>query len=565
MRPPPQPPDEEGRVTAIRPEQGQEKSSPVDGTHNAVFPNVPLSTAHGSGLAPAMSNSTHHASSEATTPASLNFVDRGIFHVERPMNVNDRLPPLLRETRRYGNVVQLPTTAATGTGTGYRNHIPLTLHVRINGTDNRALSSLLDTGASLSVIDADLLKRLGGRPQGRPMPVHGLGDTQTLGWTTVSAFIDATDSQGKHVHLEFQQDFHVLPRFAPGLCLGQDFIATHDVSISPARGRGRIGRYTFDVTERIDGPFGKEIRLITAEDVTLEPGFQSWIPVDASSLVPGVDYVVAPRLSITPDETVRLAGPTGMMLHQPRAHILMGNYGSSLHTLGKGTIVADAIAARVGDMAVESGESFHLQAAHHVGESSADATADLHTMDDDSIPGVPLDVFEGTEDAGTSLVQDAATTIIDDTFRVGVDSDGTAPHELVDLLRRHKAAFALDGRPGRVEGFDMSIPLRPDANLRPEAPRRVSPEKRQAIDAAIDQLLDWDVIEPSQSSVSFPVLMVKQQTKWQFCVDYRQLNTHTIPDRYPLPTIDSIFHTLAGNKDEHGAPRNFRVPGRGSE
>ncbi|KAE8240484.1 hypothetical protein A4X13_0g7783 [Tilletia indica] len=496
-----------------------------------------------------MSNTTPHESQHTTAPACLNFVDRGIFHVSRPMNINDRLPPLSRETRRFGNVVQLPSTEATGTGTGYRNHVPLTLHVRLNGTDNRAMTSLLDTGASLSVIDADLLKRLGGQPQGQPMTVHGLGDTQTLGWTTVSAFIDGTDMHGKHVHLEFRQDFHVLPRFAPGLCLGQDFIATHDVSISPARGRGRIGQYTFEVTERIDGPFGKEVRLITAEDITLEPGFQSWIPVDASSLVPDVDYVVAPRLSVTPDETVRIAGPTGMMHHQPRAHILLGNYGSSPHTLGKGTIVADAIAARVGDIAKPSGEVFHLTPARHVPPSSVPDSSDLHSMEgEDSVPGVPLDVFEDTEDAGTSLVQDAATTMIDDIFRVGIDDDGHTPPELVELLRRHKAAFALDGRPGRVEGFDMTIPLRPDANLRPEAPRRVSPEKRQAIDAAIDQLLDWDVIEPSQSSVSFPVLMVKQQTKWRFCVDYRQLNTHTIPDRYPLPTIDSIFHTLSGKK-----------------
>ncbi|KAE8240520.1 hypothetical protein A4X13_0g7758 [Tilletia indica] len=495
-----------------------------------------------------MSNSTHHESETTTAPACLNFVDRGIFHVRRSMNVNDRLPPLSRETRRYGNVVQLPSTTATGTGTGYRNHVPLTVHVRLNGTDNRAMTSLLDTGASLSVIDADLLTRLGGQPQGQPMTVHGLGDTQTLGWTTVSAFIDATDMHGKHVHLEFRQDFHVLPQFAPGLCLGQDFIATHDVSISPARGRGRIGQYTFEVTERIDGPFGKEVRLITADDITLEPGFQSWVPVDASSLAPDVDYVVAPRLSVTPDETVRLAGPTGMMLHQPRAHILLGNYGSAPHTLHKGTIVADATAARVGDMAKPSGEVFQLNPAQHVDDSSAATSPELHAMDGDSIPGVPLDVFDDTEDAGTSLVQDAATTLVDEVFRVGITADGNTPPGLVELLGRHKAAFALDGRPGRVEGFDMGIPLRPDANLRPEAPRRVSPEKRQAIDAAIDQLLDWDVIEPSASSVSFPVLMVKQQTKWRFCVDYRQLNTHTIPDRYPLPTIDSIFHTLSGKK-----------------
>ncbi|CAD6936041.1 unnamed protein product, partial [Tilletia controversa] len=74
------------------------------------------------------------------------------------------------------------------------------------------------------------------------------------------------------------------------------------------------------------------------------------------------------------------------------------------------------------------------------------------------------------------------------------------------------------------------------------------PEKRTAMDSAIEQLLDWEVIEPSQSPVSFPVVMVKQNGKWRFCVDYRQLNSKTVPDRYPLPTIDAIFQTLTGKK-----------------
>ncbi|KAE8184714.1 hypothetical protein CF336_g7688 [Tilletia laevis] len=84
--------------------------------------------------------------------------------------------------------------------------------------------------------------------------------------------------------------------------------------------------------------------------------------------------------------------------------------------------------------------------------------------------------------------------------------------------------------------------------LRPEAPRRVSPEKREAIDTAIDQLLAWDVVEPSSSPASFPVLMVRQYGKMRFCVDYRQLNASTIPDRYPLPTVDSVFQTLCGKR-----------------
>ncbi|KAE8241393.1 hypothetical protein A4X06_0g7555 [Tilletia controversa] len=545
MRPPPHPPDKDEGTAAARPDSGPEKSV-MGGTTTLV--STPPSITHGSGLATAMSASMHDDLPLAPDSACLHFVDRGIFHVKRAMPVNDHSPPLVGKTRRFGDVIALPPTAATGTGTGYRNHVPLTVQIRINGTDSRALPSLLDTGASLSIIDADLLQRLGGTPQGQPMRVQGLGDAKTLGWTTVSIFVYGSNLDGRRVHLEFRQDFHVLPRFAPGICLGQDFIASHDVSISPARGRGRIGHYTFPVTERIDGPYGKDVQLVTSDDLVIPSGFQAWVPVGAASLVPGVDYAVAPRLSVSSDESVRLAGPTGMITHRPRAHILLGNYGSASAHLRRGTVVADATAALVGDVAAPTGELFSLTPAATAPVSSPDAVVDTTFDDEDPDPGVPLDIFESTEPAGNSLVQDSATALVDDAFRIGVDSCGQPSLAVIELLRRHKSAFALDGRPGRVDGFDMGIQLRPDVHLRPEAPCRASPAKREAMDAAIDQLLDWDVIEPSSSSVSFPVLMVKQLNKWRFCVDYRQLNTHTIPDRYPLPTIDAIFQTLAGKK-----------------
>ncbi|KAE8248524.1 hypothetical protein A4X06_0g3645 [Tilletia controversa] len=446
MRPPPHPPDKDEGTAAARPDSGPEKSV-MGGTTTLV--STPPSITHGSGLATAMSTSMNDDAQPSSNTACLHFVDRGIFHVERAMPVNDLSPPLAGVTRRFGDVVALPPTAATGTGTGYRNHVPLTVHIRINGTDSRALPSLLDTGASLSVIDADLLRRLGGSPQGHPMRVQGLGDAKTLGWTTVSVFVDGSNLDGRRVHLEFRQDFHVLPRFAPGLCLGQDFIAAHDVSISPARGRGRIGPYTFPVTERIDGPYGKDVQLVTSADLVIPPGFQAWVPVGAASLVPGVDYAVAPRLSVSDDESVRLAGPTGMMGHQPRAHILLGNYGCAPAHLRLGTVVAVATAARVGDVAAPTSELFELTPASAAPVSDPDSAADAPGADEDLDPGVPLDVFEGTEPTGSSLVQDAATTLVDDAFRIGVDSQGQPPPAVVDLLRRHTSAFALDGRPGR--------------------------------------------------------------------------------------------------------------------
>ncbi|KAE8214871.1 hypothetical protein CF327_g1782 [Tilletia walkeri] len=168
--------------------------------------------------------------------------------------------------------------------------------------------------------------------------------------------------------------------------------------------------------------------------------------------------------------------------------------------------------------------------------------------DDDDAAAAALDLFEGADDPVSALARDAETVLVDDHFRVGVNAEGEPHPEIVQLLRRHHAAFALDGRPGLIRGEEMPIVLQEGAELRSEPPRRASPEKRAAMDKAIEQLLDWNVIEPSTSPVSFPVLMVKQYDKWRFCVDYRGLNKVTVADRYPLPTADSVFNVLQGKR-----------------
>ncbi|KAE8206287.1 hypothetical protein CF327_g7584 [Tilletia walkeri] len=230
-------------------------------------------------------------------------------------------------------------------------------------------------------------------------------------------------------------------------------------------------------------------------------------------------------------------------MNRETSYLLLSNLGDVDARLERRTPVADALVAQLGDTAVASAHTFDLPPPHS-GAQLRSAQAETPAVDVD-----PLEMYERVEvpDAVSPTVE-AATTVIDDVYKVGVDEHGQAPAPLVELLRRHSKAFALDGRPGRVTGHEMPIDLVEDRALHPEAPRRTSPEKQRAMDSTIDQLLQWDIIEPSTSPVSFPVLMVRQYEKWRFCVDYRQLNANTVADSYPLPTIDSIFNSLAGKR-----------------
>ncbi|KAE8229705.1 hypothetical protein CF326_g5318 [Tilletia indica] len=385
---------------------------------------------------------------EPTSPG-LFFADKTIFSIARTLRPNEAAPPLTQEKRAFGKVIPLTRHSATGTGLGYRNHVPLTTHVRVNDTDGRAMSSLLDTGASLSCIDAALLRKMGGTPH----------------------------PHGKHVHLEVEQDFHVLPFFAPGMCLGLDFIDAHEITISPIRGRARIGRYTFQVHERLEKPFSAEAELRTTAPVTIAPNTQVWIQINAAALAPGVDYIVIPRLSITPDQSICLAGPNGLITHRPVRQILIGNYGTESFQLEQDTVIADAAAARVGDAASTSAETFTLGS-----QIPATDVPQPPTRAPDEA-AMPFDPFEDIEPTGSSLAHDAATTLVDDAFKVGLDEHGQPHPDVVRLLRGHQDAFALDGRPGKVDGFDMPINLKPDAAMRSEAPRRAGPEKRAAMDS----------------------------------------------------------------------------------
>ncbi|KAE8227659.1 hypothetical protein CF326_g7439 [Tilletia indica] len=320
------------------------------------------------------------------------------FHA-RTFPVDRYNKPLCQQTRRKGNIVVVEPGPDVGTGMAYRHHAPLTTHLRVNDVNGPPMSSLLDTGASLSVIDRALLDALGGTVAGKPMPIRGLGSATSLGWATITFFLDATTERGRSVSVECTLDFHVIEAFAPGLCLGQDFISAHGVSICSRGGTAMIkahgGELTFAVHDQLPAPFAHRPEVCVLRDAVVPARSHAWVPIDSASLAPGLDYTVHPRLSVDASESVRLAGPLAV-IRSGTTHILLTNIGEADAHLSRRTPVADALVAQLGDVDVCSSHVFELvpgdppapqpQPSVFTAESDADPLEMCEHIDGDCFP-----------------------------------------------------------------------------------------------------------------------------------------------------------------------------------
>ncbi|WMV29212.1 hypothetical protein MTR67_022597, partial [Solanum verrucosum] len=74
----------------------------------------------------------------------------------------------------------------------------------------------------------------------------------------------------------------------------------------------------------------------------------------------------------------------------------------------------------------------------------------------------------------------------------------------------------------------------------------VFPNDLPDLKAQIQERLDKEFICPSSFPWGAPVLFVKKKDGMRMCIDYRQLNSVTIRNKYHLPRIDDLFDQLQG-------------------
>ena len=164
----------------------------------------------------------------------------------------------------------------------------------------------------------------------------------------------------------------------------------------------------------------------------------------------------------------------------------------------------------------------------------------------------------GTQDGMQPVIRHVTATEVEERKRklcemVGKPELLTAEQteSLHQFLGEHHDAFSLDpNERGETDLLTMEINTG-DASPKKQAVRRMPFAVRSEVAKQLRDMQAAGVVQPSSSPWASPVVMVrKRDGTLRFCVDYRELNSVTKADTFPLPRIDDLL-------DQLGAARYF--------
>ena len=143
----------------------------------------------------------------------------------------------------------------------------------------------------------------------------------------------------------------------------------------------------------------------------------------------------------------------------------------------------------------------------------------------------------------------AATTSHDDVIDQTMTVSDRFP-EGRDVLRKLFADIpdilpTADRPLGRTSLLQHSISLLAGAKPTFIPSYKIPHSRRQILEKEVQGMIDMDIIEPSNSPWSSPMLLVpKKDGTFRPVVDYRRLNAVTIPEPYPMPNLRGLLKDI---------------------
>ena len=121
--------------------------------------------------------------------------------------------------------------------------------------------------------------------------------------------------------------------------------------------------------------------------------------------------------------------------------------------------------------------------------------------------------------------------------------------DIYNILSKYRQVFsANDSDIGLASVTSHKIRLTDETPIY-QRPRRVPQPISEELERQCRELCDADIIEPSTSAWSSPIVPVmKKDETIRMCIDYRKLNKVTVPDKFPIPNLLDSIYGLKGTK-----------------
>lgn len=405
------------------------------------------------------------------------------------------------------------------------------------GTSRERKLGLLDSCAQLSLIGRDTLKELQQQETvtlyEQNLKIKGIGSSEAHHFCQLPVTIKTSSAT-----IRMEAEFWVVDSLNESFVLGMDFITKYgiDLHISERRANMRHkgkpesfplyfgrewreemirseycvrSRKTITIAPRTEGTVEVAItgqdRQLRAQDLFLEPVITSNLQL--STFGCAAKGIVSLNTSL-----IWYAN----MGDQPLTITRGMKLGTATHLEGDASIMVTEAIHSTGDR-LDKGNKKHRKGgikAETLGIPTAYTAMQMSEVD---ILGKQPAEGIGTEKDGIMVPPDpndlpppAAEPQRYDGFDISTQygHNGAPPRQIVDTLREFGEAFT-DGLPGRVkDGTEMHLDTIDDEKLTPQPLRHQGPRKREAIDKAIDQLLEWGIIEPSESKVSYFIYLL---------------------------------------------------------
>lgn len=482
----------------------------------------------------------------------------------------------------------------------FLDHHPTCWQVRFRDPSFPDLTGLLDTGANMSLMSMAVLNFIF---DGHPPPldstsmtsVEGLGSASLRGSLVLPIFVDAV-RKGEKVVVEMQTTFFIVDEFGPGFCIGLDVLHYYGADVLLSEGVVRLpteaGRATapIEVTKKKPPRYsphpakaaaawasayatkgsatGFSRTLSALKTTVVPPRSHVFIPVNELPGGRNIVWMSSPRFTLAPSRIESGSGQASLILPSATGKkgngLAFTNFSDRPFLVPKGLPLADATVVpsswirKTGKVFAFNDPALEPTTTEQgrrwdPNEEGVEPPAPETSKAEPPAPERgnafdPNDEDDGEWEKRRAKVEAEHPSRKVEGCQVALDENGEPYTPIVDVLQEFSDVLSKDGKPGRVTIKPVKIPLTDENAIRAEGLRPLPPAKRAFEKSALQEFLEDDVIEPSSSHLSFPVVIVRQGDKMRYCIDYRQLNKFTVRDAYPMQRADVLFASLGGSR-----------------